>query len=376
MELPSYFTDFLSEIRPQQDQLDVLRDAHLTLRERLKDDENLAPICISDFLQGSYRRSTAVRPLDDEQADVDVIVVTNLDPATVTPDQAFNHFVPFLNAHYKDQWTRQGRSICIELPEAKLDLVVTAAPSEAQKGIYLSASVRTDLGIDELKDWRLVASWPDPEDSSRFQRLEAAKKEAEWRAEPLMIPDRDAKEWQATNPLAQILWTWDKNKRCNGHYVNVVKAVKWWRRQHEQPKYPKSYPLEHLIGDCCSDSLSSVASGVTATLETIVTKYQSFADSGTVPFLRDHGVDQDVFRRITGEDFTAFHALVEEASKTAREALDAPTVGESAAAWHRLFGDPFPKGPETEDGGESGGGGKGGFTPRTAPTILPGGRFG
>lgn len=379
MELPSYFVDFLSEIRPRKDQLEALRSGHRTLRKRLRDDEGLASIYVSDFLQGSYRRSTAVRPLGDEQADVDVIVVTNLDPEKVTPDEALDHFEPFLNTHYSGKWKRNGRSIGIELVTFKLDLVVTAAPSEVQKALYKSASIRTLQGIEDLEEWRLVPSWPDPESESEpgyFKRLAQAKSESEWKSEPLLIPDRDAKEWQPTNPIAQIEWTWDKNKLCHGYYVKVVKAIKWWRRQYEKPKYPKSYPLEHLIGDCCPDDLSSVAAGVTGTLEAIVAKYQSHADSGQVPFLCDHGVDQDVFKRVTAEDFADFCSLVKDAAAIARKALDSQSEAESAEAWGNLFGSRFPEGPdEGEKGGPQGGESQGGYTPRSGPSIVTGGRF-
>jgi hypothetical protein len=379
MELPSYFIDFLAEIRPTKDQRQALRSAHTTLRERIWNDESLASICVSDFLQGSYRRSTATRPLGDEKADVDVIVVTNLNSAENTPDQALNKFKSFLDTHYKGKWGKNGRSIGIELESLKLDLVVTAAPSETQKQLYKSASVRTSYGLEDLPDWRLVPSWPDLDfrsQSGSFRMLEAAKKEAEWKTEPLLIPDRDTKEWQPTDPLAQIQWTRDKNKLSNGHYVNVVKAIKWWRRRYEKPKYPKSYPLEHLIGDCCPDGISSVAAGVTTTLENIVTNYQGHVDAELTPELWDRGVRQNVFHRITASDFAAFHALVKEAAQTAREALDAQSIGESAAAWRRLFGDPFPEGPdEGSKGGPGGGQPEGGFTSRTSTTILTGGRF-
>jgi len=317
--------------------------------------------------------------LGDEKADVDIILVTNLDHQANTPDQALNHFSSFLNTHYKDKWRKRGRSIQIELSTVSLDLVVTAAPSETQKNRYSAQAILTDYTLEELQDWRLVRSWVDPELRSRADvssLLEAAKREEEWRMEPLLIPDRDAKAWQKTNPLEQIRWTWAKNKRCQSHYVNVVKAIKWWRRAFEKPKYPKSYPLEHLLGDTCPDGISSVAAGVTLTLETISSSYQTFVDSGTVPYLRDRGVEQNVFLRITPEDFAAFHALVKDAAAVAREALDATTEAKSAAAWRRLFGSRFPEGPKgSGNDDDSGGGQKGGYSDRSGPTVITGTRF-
>ena len=62
MELNSYFTDFLSEIRPTEAQTKSLIDAHTRLRKRLLSDDKLGPKIVSVFLQGSYRRSTSIRP--------------------------------------------------------------------------------------------------------------------------------------------------------------------------------------------------------------------------------------------------------------------------------------------------------------------------
>ena len=88
--LPSYFTDFLSEIRPTEDQRTAYQAAHKTLRDRLAEDEDTKNMLITTFLQGSYRRATAVRPEGKHRPDVDVIVVTNIDSDDPrnTPDAA------------------------------------------------------------------------------------------------------------------------------------------------------------------------------------------------------------------------------------------------------------------------------------------------
>ena len=76
MELNSYFTDFLSKIRPTEAQTKELKEAHTRLRERLLADEDLGPMIVSLFLQGSYRRATSIRPQGDDKLDVDVVAVT------------------------------------------------------------------------------------------------------------------------------------------------------------------------------------------------------------------------------------------------------------------------------------------------------------
>lgn len=375
MKLPTYFTDFLSEIGLKQHHIDDLKRGHTTLRERLRSDPALAPIIVSDFLQGSYRRSTAIKPKGDRRADVAVIVVTRLDREAYTPEEAMQQFVPFLDRYYEKKYHFQGRSIGIELSYVDLDLVITSAPSERMERVVKSESVRTDDALEEVADWRLTPSWIGLE--SRRQSADAsillckAQQEPVWKTEPLWIPDRDANCWEPTHPLAQIEWTSAKNARCNTYYVPLVKALKWWwREQHQNQKYPKGYPLEHLIGQSCPDGIDSVAEGVTATLEDMAQRYLGDVALHQIPILPDHGVpEHDVLHRLSVDDFANFHAQVCQAALLARQAFDASEVEESARLWSLLFGKAFPydgnKGTTTN----------GGFTLRTQPTRVTGGRF-
>jgi len=371
MKLTTYFADFLSRIRLTENQIKDCRRGHSTLRQRLSSDESLGTLLVSTFLQGSYRRATAIRPSGEERADVDVVVVTTLNKDDCTPQEALELFVPFLNKHYRGKYRIQGRSIGIALSYVDLDLVVTAAPAEEDLSVFKWPSVTTEETPEDVSDWRLTKSWiPASERGSPYAcgLLEKAKQEEEWKLSPLFIPDREAKKWEPTHPLAQMQWTWAKNARCNGHYVNVVKCLKWWRRvRHPEPEHPKGYPLEHLIGCCCPDGISSVAEGVTLVLEAIATGYSS------KPVLPDHGVpEHDVMARVSNSDYAKFYEQVCMAAELTREALDAETVRDSANAWRELFGSRFPEPPPDED---SQGKAKGGYTPRTGPTVIGGGRF-
>lgn len=381
MELPTDFKEFLQEIRPTANQRADLQTGHKTLRERLSADEDLKKCLISDFLQGSYKRSTAVRPKGDRRSDVDIIVVTKLSEQEYTPAQAMDLFKPFLNRHYKGKWRQQGRSFGIELSYVELDLVLTSAPSEAEIGILRSDAVTSDDDLEAAEDWRLHRSWPGLE--SRRLRGDArtllaeAKGQDEWKAQPLHIPDRDASKWEPTHPLAQITWTRDKNDRTNKHFVNVVKAIKWWRLEnYEEPKHPKGFPLERLIGECCPDGVDSVAEGVVTTLEKIVSDYALLVQVGGKPQLPDYGVStHDVFGRVTAEDFKKFYGQAKDGAAIARRAFDSQDRTESGNLWRTLFGSKFPKPPEDGSGGGSGGSSRGGYTPPTGPAVPGSGRF-
>src|ERR1700726_4213429 len=134
MQLPTYFSDFLQNIRPTQNQIEDYKCGHQTLRQRLRQDEALSPILVSTFLQGSYRRATAIRPRSGKRSDVDVIVVTKLSSEEYTSEQALDLFLPFLEKHYRGKYYKQGRSLAIELSYVDIDLVITSAPSESELG--------------------------------------------------------------------------------------------------------------------------------------------------------------------------------------------------------------------------------------------------
>ena len=149
--VPSYFKDFLSNIRLTDNQVNDLKTGHTTLRKRLEGDEKLSKIIVSTFLQGSYRRSTAVKPKNGNKSDVDVIVVTKLDSEEYTPEEALNLFVPFLDKHYKDKYRIQGRSIGISLSYVDLDIVPTSAPSESETGILQDKAIISEYTIEDFQ---------------------------------------------------------------------------------------------------------------------------------------------------------------------------------------------------------------------------------
>lgn len=317
MLLPHPFRRFLANIRPSRRQLEALQRAHLDLSRRIRLDPELQKILVTTFLQGSYRRSTAIRDAGrGGVSDVDLVMVTKLDPKVIRPEKALRLLEPFLSRSY-ETWRRQGRSIGITVGEVELDLVLTSVPP------------RIDLFPAEASADPLDAGGaPTPAEHLARQ------------SEPLLIPDRESKQWKPTRPLAQLAKTRGKNARCNTHYLGVVKAIKWWKaRSSGMPEHPKSYPLERLVEECCPDGIESVDEGITRTLETMGRRFRN----GKKPVLQGHNMpNQDVLARVPEADFRAFIERVREAAGIARRALECDDAQESAAAWQQLFGEAFP----------------------------------
>lgn len=360
------FETFLEQIRLSKELRDACQRAHTDLRTKLTADTTLNPILVSMFLQGSYARKTGTKPNGtDTHVDVDLVVVTKLSPKEWTPDRVLLLFTPFLDREYPDQWESHDRSMKIS-PKGSpvtLDLVVTAAPSEIQESLFKSFRESAEP-IFEIE-----ARGDRPSQSLSFreaiEKINKAVGSTTWQQDPLLIPSRDLKTWIPTHPLEQIRWTIEKNDRTNGNFVNVVKALKWWRKQNPDGKYPKSYPLEHFIGDACPDEIESVAEGVARTFESMRDNYSPNLFARMVPVLFDRGVRHDVFHRLTPAQYQTFYNLVSTAARSARAALDAETNAESIQRWHDLFVTDFPEPPAVP------------FTPPTqSAAAKTSGRFG
>lgn len=317
MDLPTRFKRFLEQIRPTTTHINQLRRGHTTLRRLLRSDPQLRRHIVSSFLQGSYRRATAVRSADGGiGSDVDIVLVTDLDPRRNPPDAVMNRLKPILSRHYP-AWRMQGRSLRVEVDDVALDVVLASAPSRVEL-------LRQEAGAEPLD----VGHQPTPAEL------------AAWQTKPLLIPDRDRREWCPTHPLAQLAATRAKNARGDGHFINVVKAIKWWKLVTPGcPEHPKAYPLERLVEVHCPDDITSVADGVTRTLEAIARHHAN----GRKPVLDSHRVrGQDVLVRVPPAEFAAFVTQVAAAAKLARQALDCEDEDQSAALWRQLFGPTFP----------------------------------
>lgn len=371
MELPTYFDDFLQNTSPTPSQKKIMTDEHKLLRERLMNDAALKPVLLATFIQGSQRRFTANRGDGQHPCDVDVVAVTNLPRSSFTAAYAHQLFQPFLERHYKGRYEPQDRSWCITVhEEVTIDLVPTSEPD--------SIALREAVKMQALREWDAeLGSAIGREPGVRSLKeavLAASRRDRDFdKSEPLWIPDRTLQVWEKTHPLFLIGWTARKNESTDGHFIHVVRAVKWWRREIAPlPKYPKGYPLEHLVGECCGDAIESVASGLSGCLEEMADRFAPYARRRETPFLAARGVHDplvDVMRRVSGDDFAGFHEKLVVASALAQRALQAATIDESCNLWRQLLGPDFPEPPSKSSAV------LGGFTQPAAPARPREGRF-
>ena len=286
----------------------------MTLRKRLADDDDFGPVHVNTFLQGSYKRHTAIHP----GKDVDIVVVTSINPDEISASGATNKLRKILDKHYPGKVTPQSRSLNVELSYVTMDVVVAASRELLSTNAFAAL-----LEVAELGD------------------------ATSWKNQPLQIPDRALGKWVDTHPKKQLEWTTDLNKTTEGYFVPLVKMFKWWRQEaYKSPKYPKGYLLERIAGEVFDTSRRDHAEGFVQLLTNIIAAYDSYAVADVVPLLRDPGVlSHNVLERLNAEDFKKFIQQVKSGLAKAEKALAATTVGHSAELWREVFGVKFPSAP-------------------------------
>lgn len=335
MKLNHYFKDFLTNISLTEHQISRIKTTHETLRNRLNDDEKLSERITDTFLQGSYKRYTAISPKNGEKSDVDVVVVLKLDKDEIEPNEIFDLFEDFLDEHYGDKYEFNNKSIRITLSDVDIDLVITVPHNS-------SDNFDEDLFNKSLKEFK-----DEDIDSDNIEKGY------------LYLPNVGENEWIKINPPAQIINTTSKNKDSNGWYIKVVKSIKWWQRLNYPDLSIKSYPFERFIFECCPDDITCVADGVYLTFENMVKYNQK-------PYLNDFALETDVFENISDMEYDEFHSKVYDAAIISKQARFEEDADESIRLWKKLFGSKF------DDSGKDN---NSGFTKPNKKATVPSGRF-
>ncbi|PZP47853.1 MAG: nucleotidyltransferase [Azospirillum brasilense] len=289
------FVELLQDIEPSATTKADAATSHRALRDHLWADPTFKLVMVTDFLSGSYKRDTAIRPrrVGDivTRPDVDTIVVTSHseddDPAEVVDGLYWA-----VRRGYPDS-RRQARSVGIITRLADMDVVPIIEPYG--NGVYF-------------------------------------------------IPDRKLERWLRTNPPGHTTWTTTMNAAAGGRFKPLVKMMKWWRRHNQTvSKRPKGFVLECLAADCMDLKQPHFGELFVGTLEKIAEKYGPLAAVGIVPHLEDPGVPgNSVMRGMTVAAFQGFMAKVEEHAKLGRSALDEADLSKATERWRTIFGPRFP----------------------------------
>ena len=299
MATKTQFADLLRDIEPSPTTKSRASAAHTELRAFVRGHEDFEEHHIDDFLSGSYRRDTSIRPRikdgQTERGDVDIIVVTNHTRADDPADVLIALF-EVLSEDYETIRLQQ-RSVGLQTWRADMDVVPIIAPAGMTGTLY--------------------------------------------------IPDHKLKDWLPTNPPGHTVWTTEINADTGGRFKPLVKLFKWWRRLNPtgaaDNKRPKGFVVECMVAENMSRSDLSYEELFLSTLEAIYAKYSVHANYGRLPHIDDPGVPgSSVIAGMELADFKSFLAKVKAHADLGRQAQRETDDEKALELWRQIFGSRFP----------------------------------
>ena len=268
---------------------------HTRVRERLR----TMPAYQTDFLTGSYKRRTAIRPLKD----IDFFVVLALaksfwdDRPTDRPTNVLDRLHRAMDRAWptKGKPKRQTRSINIDFSSTEIGFDAVPAVERAGGGYW--------------------------------------------------IPDRDQDAWIATNPKKHEEVLIAANEKAGGRLNPLIKMVKRWRRELKLRGIDAPFSSFHLEALACqrytgwaaASPPASLPAGVADLFDHLARKIQDTCpDPGGVGPALDAGM--------TGSQRNQAVGLLGRAASTAQDALRLDAQGQISAAhqrWVTLFGNDY-----------------------------------
>lgn len=292
MKLEQYFKQFEGKISLDPTRVNRIVSAVRTWENLLKEDEEIKKIFNDFFVQGSFAVSTAIRPQNDQEFDVDAVLLLDLDDS-MEPRELIDFIADRMkmNEKYKDNIKKKDRCIRVDYSG---DFHIDIVPAK---------------NIDE-----------------------------EW----ILIPSKKEDEWVETNPAGFIEWCKDIEAESGNKFSTVTKILKYWRdTKVGKDTAPKSILLTTLIGGNI-DYKNSVAESLVLTLEELIQNLDNYVVNGE-PYVENPSLaGENLARDWNLENFEIFKKKLKKLHKDAKDALDEKDKDESINKWRKIFGSCFP----------------------------------
>lgn len=282
------FQSFLSGLELTKTERDEAVRQHQVVRARLE--SSLGGIRTT-LLMGSYRRGTAIRPLDD----IDVFVV--LDEARhggLSPTPLLQRVEVALRRAYPEHKPRiQGRSVNIEF-------------------------AGTGIGYDIVPAFAVGSTVNDEGEPQEFE-----------------IPDRQQEAWIKTNPRHHRSACVEANERAVGMLNGLIKAAKSWNRAQDIAL--TSFHVEVMSYGAFVTKPDDPRRGLKLLFEYL-------ASAVMKPCPDPAGLGPDLDAKLSSSERAAARDLLQRAATVAAHAVFHEGTGNAAGAvtsWQQLLGPDF-----------------------------------
>ncbi|GIN23391.1 SMODS domain-containing nucleotidyltransferase [Siminovitchia fordii] len=296
MKLNDHFKKFLANISLNPTRVSRIESAIKNWKTKFKEDEELKGKFIDFYTQGSYSTDTGVRPKNNEEFDVDVVLVLDLGEDD-QPKEILHWIKDRIKKHkeFEDRVIVKDR--CVRIDYAN-DFHVDVIPAFIY-GDYIK------------------------------------------------IPSKKEGEWIKTNPVGFKEWCDNLNDDSDNYFSKIVKILKYWRTENVgKDTAPKSILLTTLVGNAHKKH-PSVAETLVETLKVMKDDLDELisglVEDGDVPFVKNPSLnDENLARNWTKLKAERFRNKLSTLKDNCQTALDEKNKEESIKLWQDIFGTDFP----------------------------------
>jgi hypothetical protein len=300
MKLNDYFALFHQKISLDSSRNDRIKKAHNTFRENIEKIPEIKSRLFETFLQGSYRIGTSIRPCNDNEFDVDVVISLNLNDETgdrMKPKEA----VDFIYNHLKSISIYQGKlkkqPRCIR--------------------IDYSGDFHMDVVSAHYDKWMDI----------------------------LFVPNRKVEDWSETNPKGFIQWCVEQNKKNNDKFSRIIKYLKWWRNnKFGKDSVVKSIILTTLIGENFSTDCSTDADSILGSVKNLNDLLELYYYVPNVP--NPSLITENLAREWNHSNYITFKNSISSLFDSIKDAYEEEDLEKSIEKWRKVFGEDFPSAEE------------------------------
>jgi len=294
MTTKEYFESLLEKISLKlgDDERNLIEEKQSALRERLREKLSLQ----DDFLTGSYKRHTIIKPKNDgEKFDVDL-------------------FIAFDKEEY-------GESKLADLRQEVIDALHEIESEDTELGITaINEDQRRSIGVEFGNNFQI-----DVVPAVQIEKDELYK-----------IFDRRTLEAVESNPKLHGKLLSEANESTEGLLVPLIKILKAWKR--EKCDYVKSFHIELMaVKIFTGTTIERIPKGLFTFFESAEAHFSEacLKDPANSEMLIDEYLDKDGTRE-------QICALVEAEKAVAKTAVDAEENGKNDDAikeWEKIFAD-------------------------------------
>lgn len=295
LKLKDYFKKFVGNISLNPTRINRIESAVNSWETKFKEDEELKDIFVDYYTQGSYSTETGIRPKNDGEFDVDVVLVLDIDenenPKTVL------HKIKDRIKNHKDFVDRvKVKDRCVRIDYAK-DFHVDVVPAFTYSNC-------------------------------------------------IKIPSKKEGEWTKSNPAGFTEWCNNINVKSDYYFANTVKILKHWRDSKVgEDTAPKSILLTTLIGNAHIKK-PSIAETLVETLKVMHQDLESLIEGliedDDVPFVANPSLsEENLARNWTKLKAQRFLNKLSKLKDDCQAAMDETDKEESIKLWQAIFGSSY-----------------------------------